>query len=74
MTSGTLLHTNNHDGATLTISNIKPGDTSSGTVVITNTGTLDSTLSLEETVSSSTFNAAGLNLAITQDGVEALRR
>ena len=48
VTAGTLHHTNSHDGATLTIGNIKPGDVKTGTLTITNDGTLDSELSLTE--------------------------
>ena len=49
VTAGTLLHTNNHDGSVMDVANIKPGDTVSGTVVITNDGILDAILSLQET-------------------------
>ena len=66
--SGTLLHTNNHDNAVLTLNNIKPGDTMTGTVDIKNTGTIDSKLSLQESGDTSTFAAGGLNLVIKQDG------
>jgi hypothetical protein len=70
VTSGKLLHTNNHDGAVLTLEDIKPGDSMTGTVEIENTGTIDSTLSLTETGDTSTFAAGGLLLDIEQDGVE----
>src|SRR5262245_48015548 len=69
VTSGTLLHTNSHDNAVLTVAGIKPGDTVTGTVVIANTGTLDSKLTLQESGDTSTFAAGGLNLVIKQDGV-----
>lgn len=48
VTAGTLVHSNTRDGQTLTIANIKPGDVRTGTLTITNTGTLDSELSLTE--------------------------
>lgn len=64
VTSGTLLHTNSRDGLTLSIDNIKPGDTKSGSLEITNTGTLDSALTLQETSDSSTFVAGDLKLTI----------
>ena len=43
-TSGTLVHANSEDAATLTITNLKPGATESGTLTITNVGSLDSTI------------------------------
>lgn len=67
VTSGTLSHSNDQNGLTLTVANIRPGDTKTGTVTITNDGTLDSTLSLEETSDSSNFIAGALKLKI-QDG------
>lgn len=70
VTSGTLIHTNSHDDQVLTIANMKPGDTSTGTVVITNTGTLDAVLSFQESADSSSFAAGGLNLVIKQDGAD----
>ena len=71
VTSGDLLHTNNHDDAVLTVANIKPGDTVTGTVEIENTGSLDAVLSFQESGDTgSTFAAGGLNLVIKQDGVE----
>jgi spore coat-associated protein N len=69
VTSGKLLHTNSHDNAVLTLTNIKPGDTMTGTVLITNTGNIDSKLTLQESGDTSTFAAGGLNLNIKQDGV-----
>jgi hypothetical protein len=70
VTSGDLMHTNNHDGATLTVEDMKPGDTVTGTVEIENTGSLDAVLSFQESADSSSFAANGLNLVIEQDGVE----
>lgn len=68
VTSGTLSHANNKDGGTLEISNIKPGDTKTGTLTIKNDGTLDSTLSLQESNDSSTFTPGALKLKITKFG------
>ena len=74
VTSGDLLHTNNHDDAVLTVANIKPGDTVTGTVVIENTGTLDAVLSFQESATPAHFAAGGLNLVIKQDGTRAVQR
>jgi hypothetical protein len=68
VTAGTLHHTNSHNGQTLTVSNLKPGDSQSGTLTITNDGSLDATLSLKPTSESSTFVAGALNLKIVQTG------
>lgn len=43
------------NGATLTVSNMKPGDIRTGSLTITNTGSLDTSISLNEAVSSTTF-------------------
>ncbi|MET1060625.1 MAG: hypothetical protein ABWX84_13590 [Nocardioides sp.] len=55
VTAGKLIHTNSANGVTLNITKIKPGDSISSDVVITNTGDLDSTLTLAET---SEYNGA----------------
>lgn len=64
VTSGTLRHTNDSNAVTLRAENLKPGDTATGTVTITNAGTLDSTLTLRETSDSSTFLPGDLLLEI----------
>ncbi|NYG56653.1 TasA family protein [Nocardioides perillae] len=64
--SGSVTHAN--DVTKLDIANIKPGDTITGSVVITNTGTLPSTLTLQETGDATTFNGADLELSLTQGG------
>jgi hypothetical protein len=56
VTSGTLIHTNDHDGATLTLADIKPGDTMTGTVTVENTGDVDSTLDIAASGVTSTFS------------------
>ena len=66
VTAGDLVHSNNRDGLTMDVANIKPGDSVSGTVTIENTGTIDSTLTLQETADSSTFEAGALRLTITK--------
>ena len=70
VTSGDVLHTNNHDGAVLTVANIKPGDTVTGTVEIENTGSLDAVLSFQESADTTGFAAGGLNLLIEQGSTE----
>lgn len=64
--AGALSHSNTHNGQTLAVTNIKPGDTKTGTLTITNTGTLDATATLEETADASAFTAGDLKLKITQ--------
>ncbi len=66
VSSGNVTHVN--DVTSLDITNIKDGDVITGSVTITNTGTIDSTLTLAETGSSSTFVDGDLDLRLTQDG------
>ena len=66
VTSGNLLHTNSQDGAVLTLDKIVPGDSMSGTVVVTNTGDVDSKLQLDAAVADNNFNGL-LQLTITAD-------
>jgi spore coat-associated protein N len=66
VTAGHLVHTNNHDGTTLTAANMKPGDSLTGTVTIQNTGTLDSTLKLDETANADAFAVNDLTLKVSQ--------
>ena len=74
VTAGTLVHTNSRDGLSMNVANIKPGDSISGTVTISNTGDLDSTLTLQETADASTFTAGDLKLVIAQGSHRALQR
>ena len=67
VTSGTLLHTNSHNGTTMRLTNIKPGDTMTGTVVVTNTGTTSSKLDIAASAPSSTFSSA-LTISVTENG------
>jgi hypothetical protein len=69
VTSGTLTHANDKNAQSLNISDIKPGDTRTGSLTITNDGDLDSTLTLQETADSNTFVTGDLELKITQSGV-----
>jgi stringent starvation protein B len=67
--SGRVEHTN--DVTSLDIENIKPGDRITGTVTLTNTGTLPATTTLRETSSTNDFEAGALNLVLTnQAGVQ----
>jgi len=66
VTSGVLSHSNDHNGETLAITNLRPGDTASGSLTVTNDGTIDSTLTLQETASTNGFSEAALNLTIAQ--------
>ncbi|RYP82624.1 hypothetical protein EKO23_21295 [Nocardioides guangzhouensis] len=66
VTAGDLVHSNDRADLTMDVANIKPGDSVAGTVTIENTGTIDSTLTLQETADSSTFQAGALHLEVTQ--------
>jgi hypothetical protein len=66
VTSGTLHHANTQDGATLTVSNLKPGDSQTGSLTISNDGTLDSTLALKPTAASSQFQSGAVTVKIAQ--------
>ena len=64
-TSGSLVHTNSKDGlAIVTGANLKPGDISTGTVKIKNTGTLKGAFKLSETHATNGFSAGDLKLKI----------
>jgi spore coat-associated protein N len=66
VTSGTLKHTNSKaDSAIFDLTNIKPGDTLNGNLVITNNGSLDAAFSLTEVSSSNGFSGSYLTLSIT---------
>lgn len=71
-TTGTLTQSNSKAGAAIfNLSNLKPGDTLDGTVTISNTGSLASTFTLNETATNGFTNKANLQLTITQQGVTA---
>ena len=65
ITTGSLKHTNSKDGAAVfALTNLKPGDTVNGSLVIKNTGTLPASFGLTETSSTNGFadKVAGDNL------------
>lgn len=71
ITSGTLTQTNSRDGvAIVTGSGLKPGDSTTGTVTIRNTGSLAGTFSLSELNATSAFQAGSLKLVV-QDTTNA---
>lgn len=69
VTSGTLVHTNSQDGLTLDLDNIVPGDSMTGTVLITNDGDLDSTLDFTSSNVASSFSNY-LTITVSADGSE----
>lgn len=68
VTSGSVTHAN--DVSNLTIGNIKDDDVITGSVTITNTGTLPSTLTLAETAATNNFIGSDLKLKLTQGTTE----
>jgi spore coat-associated protein N len=71
--AGTLAQTNSHNNAAiLTASNLKPGDSASGTVDIKNTGSISGTFSLARTsltdVPASPAFSSKLTLIVTDQG------
>lgn len=66
VTSGILHHTNDHDGVTLAIGKLQPGDSKTGSLIINNDGTLSSTLTLTPTNATDTFKPHTLTLTITE--------
>ena len=66
VTAGTLTHSNSKaDQAIFNLSNMKPGDTVTGTLTLTNTGSLPAAFSLTEVSSANSFAGADLTLDIT---------
>ena len=66
VTAGTLTQSNSKaDQAIFTLSNMKPGDTVTGTLTLTNTGSLAAAFSLVEVSSANTFAGSDLTLDIT---------
>lgn len=66
--TGTLTMTNNQTGAILSASNMRPGDSQSGTVDITNTGSLSAAYSLAESSLTGATLAAQLDLTVVDCG------
>jgi len=63
--SGTLVQSNSKNGvAIVTGANLKPGDTRSGEVTITNTGSLAGTFKLAESNATNAFGAGDMTLKI----------
>lgn len=74
VTSGNLKHTNSQDTKTFQVRNLKPGDVSTGTLLITNTGSLDSQLKMTQVAGATNgfYDNAGtsdLHLQLERDGV-----
>lgn len=65
VTSGILQHTNDKNTQTLQVTNLRPGDVRTGSLTLTNDGTIDSTISIAETADSTGFVAGDLKLKIT---------
>lgn len=71
VSAGKVLHTDN-GLTTLNLKDLKPGDVMTGTVTVTNTGSIDSYLHITETSSVNHFTApANLHLTITADKMTA---
>ena len=66
--TGVRLQADAGHGATLTISELEPGDSVSKTVTIRNSAAVDSRLSFEENAAPATFAGGELRLRIDQDG------
>ncbi|QCX28495.1 TasA family protein [Nocardioides jishulii] len=65
VTSGTLSQSNSKDGqAVFNLTDMKPGDTVTGSLTITNTGSLPAAFSLTEVTSSNSFDKDKLTLTI----------
>lgn len=71
VSAGEVIHTDN-GLATLNLADLKPGDVMSGTVTITNTGSIDSYLRITETASTNLFTSPeNVHLRITADKMTA---
>jgi len=65
LVTGTLLQTNSRTGAAvLAASGMRPGDTASGEVRITNSGTLPATFRLAETGATNTFSTGSMTVRV----------
>ena len=65
ITSGTLTQSSSRgSAAVVTGANLKPGDSTTGTVTITNTGSLAGTFTLSELAASTAFQAGSLSLKV----------
>lgn len=71
VTSGTLAHTNSKaDSAIFSLQDMKPGDVLTGSLTLTNTGSLPASFSLTESGSSNGFSGENLRLTITDTTVD----
>jgi spore coat-associated protein N len=67
--SGTLTQSNSRSGAAIfDVTNVKPGDSVTGSVTITNTGTLPAIFEVVETAENGFVNDSLLNMRITEQG------
>lgn len=76
VTSGNLKHTNSQNTKTFTVENLKPGDVSTGTLKVTNTGSLDAQLEMTQVAGATngfyenpTTGVSDLHLQLERDGV-----
>ncbi len=72
VTAGNLTLGSTESGKTLTVTGLNPGDSQSGTVTLTNSGTVDSTLELVETPGTSNFTTDDLLVDVLVDGATVL--
>lgn len=69
VTSGTLTQSNSRDGqAIFNVGNIKPGDTVTGSVTISNTGSLPADFEVLETADNGFVTDTNLHMTITEEG------
>jgi spore coat-associated protein N len=72
--SGTLTQSNSRaNEAIFNVSNIKPGDTVTGSVVITNTGTLPANFKVTEAATNGFVDKSNLQMTITETGPGGVR-
>ena len=68
--SGNLAHVNSEDDATLAVTNLKPGATETGSLTITDSGTLDSTLTAVPSLNTDGFVPGAVTLTVKADGAQ----
>jgi spore coat-associated protein N len=72
--SGTLTQSNSRaNEAIFNVSNIKPGDTVTGSVVLTNTGSLPASFKVTETATNGFADQSNLQMTITETGPAGVR-
>lgn len=62
--AGNLVHANSKHMAALTVTNLKPGATETGSLTITNAGSLDSVLTVAPSGNADTFGSGAVTLTI----------